>query len=441
MAGNSPLCESVQVRIKNALHLGEHVRDEEFFMETALPPDAITVPESAKPTSPSCDNQGEGALDNPSSISLNLDLDGSHSNPYTVTSLHAISPSVTKPEVQSIPEALIGNIASSLDDTHPPDLPRYAPALQWIDPGKIRLSAMPNRVEAAFTDESFEALCSSLYINRGNSQPIQVRLIAPTELGPSGALYELISGERRLKAAMKNEQQVLAIVIDTSTSSDSESIAITENINREDLSPYEWGRQLKYLTEQKSAYSMGRLAALTGRDKSVVSRAIELASLPEEIVAAFSSVRDLRYADAKPLIAAYQKDRDNVLVEAALIKDEAANPKGAEVVKRLVAAANGPVAPCNTPEAISIKFEERVIGELSTTKTGGSQILINVQLSDRQRMSLAADVERFVSLRVLRKSTPQPGNSKAKPRKSNLSIAATNPPSSEVAVQAARNEA
>lgn len=310
-----------------------------------------------------------------------------------------------------------GMNTSILQNAHPSELPRDAPTLQWLDSEKIRVSAMPNRAPEAYKGESFEALRFSMEFNVGNSQPIHVRLISPMEMNSSGALYELIAGGRRLEAAKINKQQVLAMVIDDGMSSDAESIAIIENLNREDLSPYEWGRQLRFLTEQKPAYSMGRLAALTGRDKSVVSRAIELASLPVAIVEAFSSIRDLRYADAKPLLAAYQKDRDNVLVEAALIKDEAANPKGPEVVKRLVAAANGLVAPRNIPEPISIKFEERVVGELITTKTGGSQILVNLQLSDHQRMALAADVERFVSLRVLRKSTPQPAKAKATLRK------------------------
>lgn len=409
-------------------------------METTLPTDATTVPESAVLPSPSGDDQIEGVSVTKSDVSFDIGSDGTDSNPSAVTSLHANSPLVTKPDASSIPVALKGMIASSLHTAHTPEPPRDAPTLQWLDPEKIRVSAIPNRDPAAYMDEAFEVLCSSMDVNRGNSQPIQVRSIAHMELDPSGALYELVAGERRLKAAMKNEQQVLAMVIHDVMSSDTELIAITENLNREDLSPYEWGRQLKYLTEQKPAHSMGRLAALTGRDKSVVSRAIELASLPVEIVAAFSSVRDLRYADAKPLLAAYQKDRDNVLVEAALIKYEAENPKGPEVVKRLVAAANGPVAPCNTPEPISIKFEERVVGELSTTKAGGSQILVNVELSEHQRMALAADVERFVSLRVLRKSTPQPAKAKATLRKKEQSIAATNPLTSAVTVDAVRNE-
>lgn len=371
-------------------------------MTSALPLDAETTPEFTSSTSPTNDHHIEGQSD----IDLNLDIDlvANDLNPPEITSHHVNPPDIT--------------------DATPPL--KASTTLQWLDPQDIRIGEMPNRTSEAYSDEAFESLCLSMTVQGGNTQLIQVRLLTPAEKSQTpNATYQLVSGERRLRAARANGQLVQTMVFEGPMSSDAQLIALTENLSRVDLSPYEWGRQLVHLTLQKPGYSLSRLAQLSGRDKSVVSRAIELATLPTAIVEAFTSVRDLRYADSKPLKAAFKKSSDNVLVEADLIKEERANFKGPEVVKRLVAAANGDVARCNTAESIAIKFEEKVIGELTNTKTGGSQIIVNLQLSNRQRLALAAQIENFVSRRVLRTLTPEPEKSHSKPRAKSRSIAPT----------------
>ncbi|RYD81780.1 MAG: ParB/RepB/Spo0J family partition protein [Verrucomicrobiaceae bacterium] len=271
-------------------------------------------------------------------------------------------------------------------------------ALKLINTNRVCFSHMPNRTSEARTDDEFDGLCESMFATGGNMVPIHVR--------ETGDQYELISGERRLHAAIFNGQPILAVVSDGTTEQDASLMRIVENANRKDLSPYERGTQLLYVLKKECGFSISHLARLMGIDKSVVSRALELAKLPLEIVQAFSSVRDIRYADAKPLHSAYEKCKDNVLVEAELIKAVGEKLKGPEVVKRLVEAANGGVAPCNTPEPIAIKFEDEVVGQLSHAKKG-VQIAINLPLSDKQRIALAAHVELFVSRSVLRTPSPQ----------------------------------
>nr|CBA29329.1 hypothetical protein Csp_A11600 [Curvibacter putative symbiont of Hydra magnipapillata] len=149
--------------------------------------------------------------------------------------------------------------------------------------------------------------------------------------------------------------------------------------------------------------TLTQLAEQIGRDKSVVSRAMSLASLPKQIVDAFTSIRDLRYADTKPLQAALEKSRDNVLVEAALIKDQAERLKGPAVVKRLVAAAEG-VAPCNTTNSISIKRGEELVGELTVTKQDSTKIVLHLKASNKQQLALVAAIESCLNRREFRVS-------------------------------------
>jgi hypothetical protein len=98
-----------------------------------------------------------------------------------------------------------------------------------------------------------------------------------------------------------------------------------------------------------------------------------------------------------------------------LIKEQGEKLKGPAVVKRLVEAASGGIAPCNTSEPIAIKFEEKVIGELTKTKNGGAQITIDQELSYKQRLALAGQIEQFVTRRVLRTLAPGPDKPKSKP--------------------------
>lgn len=372
-------------------------------MQTNYPLEANITPQSAALPSPVSAEYAECESIQP--LNLNSGLNESDHKTSEITIPNVNQPDIAPKEVPLPSVTLKGMAQLDSRDSKSQRTDLAASILQWLDPQKIRIGAMPNRALEAYEDESFDALCASM-ANFGNTQPIQVRTLAAEEGNESGENYLLISGERRLRAAIENGQHVLALIVVQDISADAEVLALTENRCRADLSPFEWGRQLMHVTQQNPAYTLSWLAKLSGRHKSVVSRAIELASLPVEIVQAFSSVRDLRYADAKPLLAAFQKSPDNVIVEAELIKEEAAGLKGPAVVKRLVTAAEGTVAPCNTPESIAIRFEDRVVGALSTTKTGGSQILIHIGISDQQRMELVDHLEKFVRSRVLRASDP-----------------------------------
>lgn len=359
-------------------------------MTNALQPDAQKTPESTSLPSLPVDHHTTDR----SHLDLNSDLDVNDPGLQEVTSQHVTTPDATA----ALP------------------LPQAEPTLKLLDPKKISIAEMPNRTPEAYEDEAFESLCQSMVAQHGNTQPIQVRLLTPAEIFKTpGFTHMLISGERRNRAAEATGQLVQAIVFEGPMCFDTHVMALTENLSRKDLSPYEWGRQLKYLSQQNVRYSLSRLAQLSGRDKSVVSRAVELASLPDEIVAAFTSVRDLRYSDAKPLREAFEKAPENVLVEALLIKEQGEKLKGPAVVKRLVEAASGGIAPCNTSEPIAIKFEEKVIGELTKTKNGGAQITIDQELSYKQRLALAGQIEQFVTRRVLRTLAPGPDKPKSKP--------------------------
>ncbi len=276
--------------------------------------------------------------------------------------------------------------------------------LLWLEPEQIQIGALPIRAFDALKDESFELLCKSMSATGGNTQPIQVfRRRTETE-AEAVVEFELIAGHRRVMAAKANSQKVLAQVITLGSQSASTFPALIENSAREDLSPFEFGRQIQYVIAENPELTLTQLAEQIGRDKSVVSRAVSLASLPKQVVDAFTSIRDLRYADTKPLQAALEKSRDNVLVEAALIKDQAEGLKGPAVVKRLVAAAED-VAPCNTADSIPIKRGEEIVGDLVVTKQNSTKITLHLKASNKQQLALVAAIESCLNRREFRVSS------------------------------------
>ncbi|MDP8943924.1 MAG: ParB/RepB/Spo0J family partition protein, partial [Actinomycetota bacterium] len=128
-----------------------------------------------------------------------------------------------------------------------------------------------------FDPEAIMALAESIKA-RGILQPILVR---PLEGGTS---YELVAGERRLRAAKLAElRHVPAIVRDTDDDEQLE-LALVENMAREDLNPVEEARACATLVEDL-ALTKEDLARRIGRSRVAISNLIRLLELPDEALA------------------------------------------------------------------------------------------------------------------------------------------------------------
>jgi len=109
---------------------------------------------------------------------------------------------------------------------------------------------------------------------KGVLQPILVR--------SSGDKYEVIAGERRLRAAKAlNFKEVPSIIKEVS---DQEAlvIALVENIQREELNPIEEAEAYKRLIEEFQ-FTHDSVAQSVGKDRSTVSNLLRLLRLPDEI--------------------------------------------------------------------------------------------------------------------------------------------------------------
>jgi len=135
-----------------------------------------------------------------------------------------------------------------------------------IDPG----SEQPR---TRFDEEALERLTVSIK-EHGVVQPVLVRR--------RGNRYELIAGERRWRAAQKAGISKIPVVVRDVADTDLLEIALTENVQREDLNPIEEAQAYQKLIE-RVGLTQEALAARFGRDRSYITNYLRLLRLPEDV--------------------------------------------------------------------------------------------------------------------------------------------------------------
>ena len=269
-----------------------------------------------------------------------------------------------------------------------------------LDPKSIRPGLFPNRHKTSFEDDSFEQLRQSILQSGCNIVPILVRPIPVV----GNVEFEVIYGQRRLRACKESGMRVRAIISADEDAARNFFTTIRENQNRVDLSAWEIGRQAKFAIDQKLCASQSRLSTEMGCSKSRISEAIQLASLPEEILQAFNSPADLQFRHAKQLTDALKSNRDGVFAEAAKILEMGENLKPQDIVSRLVDAAGTTVRPSNDRTEIAVNCDGTAIGKLLFDKTGIVEVNFELPLQEKQRTALLLQLQSFFRRNVLKAS-------------------------------------
>lgn len=132
----------------------------------------------------------------------------------------------------------------------------------------------PHQPRTHFDDETLAELAASIRAV-GVLQPLLVRTIRP-------GVYQLIAGERRLRAAERaGLTHVPAIVRDVSDVTSAEQ-AIIENVHREDLGPLEEAAAYQQLLEDFQL-THDQLAARVGKNRATISNSLRLLALPASV--------------------------------------------------------------------------------------------------------------------------------------------------------------
>ena len=126
---------------------------------------------------------------------------------------------------------------------------------------------------AVYDDDKLQELMASIK-EKGILQPILVRV--------KGDQYEVVAGERRLKAARALNLEMIPAIVKDVTDQEAFVIALIENIQREELNPIEEAQAYHRLVEEFE-YSQEDVARSVGKDRSTISNLLRLLKLPAEI--------------------------------------------------------------------------------------------------------------------------------------------------------------
>jgi ParB family chromosome partitioning protein len=179
-------------------------------------------------------------------------------------------------------EALIGS-AGTHQSTAPNELQRIPVA---------RIKPNPFQPRHEFNPAELAELEASLKVN-GLLQPITVRR--------KGDQYELIAGERRLRAATNLEWSEISAIVRDFDDRTLLVLALVENLQRADLNPVEEAQGYHRLLEEFDLTHQ-QIAEAVGKDRTTVTNLLRLLTLPEAIIRAVSA-RVLSAGHARALLA------------------------------------------------------------------------------------------------------------------------------------------
>lgn len=134
----------------------------------------------------------------------------------------------------------------------------------------------PHQPRKEFNEDRLEELADSID-NHGLIQPITVRYIGEKR-------FELISGERRLRACKLAGIEEIPAYIREVNDDDIISYALIENIQREDLNPIEVAMGYQRLIEE-AGYTQAEVAERVGKNRSTITNMLRLLNLPAFIQA------------------------------------------------------------------------------------------------------------------------------------------------------------
>lgn len=163
----------------------------------------------------------------------------------------------------------------------------FSDSIFWIEVEKIHPNPYQPRHE--FEESKLKELADSIKMY-GVLQPLVVTRHEKTkEDGGLSVEYELISGERRLRASKIAGLEQVPVIIRSNEQSDREKLelAIIENLQREDLNPVDRARAFEKLaTEFK--FKHGEIGAKVGKSRVYVTNSLRILSLPPEMLEAIS---------------------------------------------------------------------------------------------------------------------------------------------------------
>jgi ParB family transcriptional regulator, chromosome partitioning protein len=130
-------------------------------------------------------------------------------------------------------------------------------------------------------------------MEKGILQPILIR--------PRGERFEVVAGERRLRAAREIGLEVIPAVVREFSDSETLLVALVENMQREDLNVIDEAKAFEKLVKEFKM-SQDQIAKAVGKDRATISNTLRLLKLPAEIQAQIV-IEEISMGHARALLA------------------------------------------------------------------------------------------------------------------------------------------
>jgi ParB family chromosome partitioning protein len=252
-----------------------------------------------------------------------------------------------------------GGLGKGLGALIPPGAAEHhAPAISgYREIPVASIKPNPYQPRDAFDEEALGALADSIR-EVGLLQPVLVR---PVEDG-----FELIAGERRLRAAKRVGLQTIPALVRETDDNTALEQALVENVQREDLNPLEEAAAYQQLIEDFEL-THEQLASRVGKSRAAISNTLRLLQLPPSIQVAVRESH-LSMGHARALLGTPDRAFQESLAKRA-IKDEMSVREVEEAVRaRNETSSNGSAkpAPGRMRPAGLAELEELVSDHLET---------------------------------------------------------------------------
>jgi len=268
----------------------------------------------------------------------------------------------------------LGKGLSVLLPSRTPEAAAPSPAVSQEQPQTNQLpieQIKPNPLQprTVFDPERLQELANSIRAN-GIVQPLIVR--------HQGNHYELIAGERRLRAAKLAGLQEVPVVVQDYADDQLLELALVENIQREDLNPIETAEAFSRLNTEMNL-SHEEIATRTGKDRTTITNLIRLLRLPG-VVQLLLAERQLSMGHARALLGLATEEQ-----QIDLGRKAAEQGYSVRQVEKFVQVANEPPKPIEpeTPQDPNVKA---AVSDLETAL--GTRVRITEKSNQRGRIEI-----------------------------------------------------
>lgn len=238
----------------------------------------------------------------------------------------------------------------------------------------------PRQPRKHFNDRDIKELAKTLH-TVGLIEPVVVRKLEDH--------YQLISGERRFRAATVAGFKKIPAVIKQVNDTQALEMGIIENIQREDLGPIEEARAYEYWMGE-TGRKASDLADRVGKDRTTITNLIRLLKLPPEILDLIEQ-RMLTPGQARPLLSIGDRKTMGQIAKKIAREGWTARKVEEEVSRLTEGPARSKPGKARDPnikhleDRLRTKFTTRV--QITHKKTGAGKISINyASLDDLERL-------------------------------------------------------